>query len=252
MAKNKWSDYWKLFVSKDNFLSYLSSIAYGLKYLSYALLILLPAVLILWLLFRRYLKKTNTDHGKESKPLKAFKKLSDVTYRPVKRFVGGFIDFIKTTPVYLKIWACLWAFYFNLFTIVIEFIAFYLYFVVSFDFGSIYRQIYKLFFDVWTIIDFLPLWGLILAGIIGLEYMSRKIGYNELNHRERRNRGFIKDSRMTSKAVSRSSTSADKAISVMRAGFHAPLSPLRFPVKAEKDSAAGGRPQTITPFTRLL
>ena len=191
--KNKWSDYWKLFVSKDNFLSYLSSIAYGLKYLSYALLILLPAVLILWLLFRRYLKKTNTDHGKESKPLKAFKKLSDVTYRPVKRFVGEFIDFLKTTPVYLKIWACLWAFYFNLFTIVIEFIAFYLYFVVSFDFGSIYRQIYKFFFDVWTIIDFLPLWGLILAGIIGLEYTSRKIGYNELNHRERRNRGFINE-----------------------------------------------------------
>ena len=65
--KNKWSDYWKLFVSKDNFLSYLSSIAYGLKYISYALLILLPAVLLLWLLFRRYLKRTNTDHGKASK-----------------------------------------------------------------------------------------------------------------------------------------------------------------------------------------
>ena len=191
--KEKWVEYWKLFVSKDNFLSYLSSIVYGLKYLSYALLLLLPAVLLLWLLFRRYLKKTNTDHGKESKPLKAFKKLSDVTYRPVKRFVGEFIDFLKTTPVYLKIWACLWAFYFNLFTIVIEFIAFYLYFVVSFDFGSIYRQIYKFFFDVWTIIDFLPLWGLILAGIIGLEYTSRKIGYNELNHRERRNRGFINE-----------------------------------------------------------
>ena len=191
--KEKWVEYWKLFVSKDNFLSYLSSIVYGLKYLSYALLLLLPAVLLLWLLFRRYLKKTNTDHGKESKPLKSFKKLSDVTYRPVKRFVGEFIDFLKTTPVYLKIWACLWAFYFNLFTIVIEFIAFYLYFVVSFDFGSIYRQIYKFFFDVWTIIDFLPLWGLILAGIIGLEYTSRKIGYNELNHRERRNRGFINE-----------------------------------------------------------
>ena len=188
--KNNWSDYWKLFVSKDNFLSYLSSIAYGLKYISYALLLLLPAVLLLWLLFRRYLKRTNTDHGKESKPLKAFKRLSDVTYRPVKRFLGGFIDFIKTTPVYLKIWACIWAFYFNLFTIVIEFIAFYLYFVVSFDFGSIYRQIYKFFFDIWTIIDFLPLWSLLLAGIIGLEYMSRNIGYNELYHRERRNRGF--------------------------------------------------------------
>ena len=191
--KNKWFDYWKLFVSKDNFLLYLSSIAYGLKYISYALLILLPAVLLLWLLFRRYLKKTNTDHGKESKPLKAFKRLSDVTYRPVKRFLGGFIDFIKTTPVYLKIWACLWAFYFNLFTIVIEFIAFYLYFVVSFDFGSIYRQIYKFFFDIWTIIDFLPLWSLLLAGIIGLEYMSRNMGYNELYHRERRNRGVINE-----------------------------------------------------------
>lgn len=191
--KSKWFAYWRLWANKDNFLAYLSAIGNGLYYLSYALLILLPAVLLVWLLLRRYLKTTNTDHGKESKPLNAFKRLSDMTYRPVKRFVGGFIDFIKDTPVYLKIWACLWAFYFNLFTIVLEFIAFYLYFVVSFDFGSIYRQIYKLFFDAWAAIDFLPLWALFLIGFFIFNHLCKKRGYNELYHRERRNRGFINE-----------------------------------------------------------
>ena len=191
--KSKWFDYWRLWASKDNFFAYLSALAKGLYYLSYALLILLPFVLLFILLSRKYLKTENTDHNKESKPLKAFKKLSDITYRPVKRFVGEFIDFIRDTPVYLKIWAFLWAFYFNLFTIVMEFIAFYLYFVVSFDFGGIYKQVYKFFLDIWVAIDFLPLWALLVIGFLIFNHLCKKRGYNELSHRERRNRGFINE-----------------------------------------------------------
>ena len=191
--KEKWFAYWRLWSSKDNFFGYLSALGNGLYYLSYALLILLPFVLLIWLLFRRYLKAENTDHGKESKPLKIFKKLSDVTYRPVKRWLLSFIGFLQENALYLKIWACIWAFYFNLFTIIIEFFAFYLYFVISFDFVNIYRQIYKLFLDLWTAIDFLPLWALLLTGFLIFNHLCKNRGYAELYHRERRNRGFINE-----------------------------------------------------------
>lgn len=191
--KGKWSAYWQLWATKDNFLHYLYTLGNGLYYLSYFLLIFLPFVLVVWLLFRRCLKTQNTDRNKESRPLRAFKRLSDVTYRPVKRWIAGFIGFLVEHPVYLKIGAGIWAFYFNLFTIAIEFIAFYLYFVVSFDFLNIYRQIYKLFLDIWTIIDFLPLWALTLVGFFVFNHICRNIAYTELYHRERCNRGFINE-----------------------------------------------------------
>ena len=191
--KAEWTAYWRLWATKENVSAYLSALGDFLYYLAYALLILMPFVLIFVILFRRYLKSGNTDHGRESKPLQIFKKLSDVTYRPIKRFLGGFTDFLKATPVFLKIWAVLWAFYFNLFTIVIEFFAFYLYLVISFDFGSIYRQVYKLFLDLWVIFDFLPGWIIAIAALWIFNLICRNIGYAELYHRERRNRGFINE-----------------------------------------------------------
>ena len=191
--KAEWTAYWRLWATKDNLSAYLSALGNFLYYLAYALLILMPFILIFVILFRRYLKSGNTDHGRESKPLQIFKKLSDVTYRPIKRFLCDFADFLKATPVFLKIWAVLWAFYFNLFTIVIEFFAFYLYLVISFDFGSIYRQVYKLFLDLWVIFDFLPGWVIALAALWIFNLVCRNIGYAELYHRERRNRGFINE-----------------------------------------------------------
>lgn len=190
--KSKWFSYWRVWASKDNFFAYLSALGNGLYYFSYVLLILVPFALAFVLLFRRYLNTHNTDHDKESKPLKAFKKLSDVTYRPVKHWISEFFGFLKENP-YLKIWVCLWAFYFNFFTIFMEFIAFYLYFVMSFDFVNIYRQVYKLFLDLWTVIDFFPLWAWVTIGYFALNVVCKNRGYAELNHHERRNRGFINE-----------------------------------------------------------
>ena len=123
------------------YLSYLGNLLYVL---SMAVLCLLPVVLVAVLLFRRFLKAQNNDYDRDSVPLRVFKRISSVTYRPAKRFLSSLFAFVRDSGVYWKIWLALWLFYFNVFAIVLEFIAFYLYFVVSFDFANIYRQVYKL------------------------------------------------------------------------------------------------------------
>ena len=186
----KWSVYWRTWATGENFFAYLSFLGNLLYVLSMAVLCLLPMVLVAYFLLKRFAKAENNDWGKDTKPLRIFKRITTF-YLPVKQWVLSFIGFLRESGVYWKIWLALWLFYFNVFTIVLEFIAFYLYFVVSFDFANIYRQVYKLIFDLWTAISFVPVWGWVLLALFLIDRWRRKIGYAVLNHNEMKNRGFI-------------------------------------------------------------
>ena len=187
----KWSLYWKAWASKEGFFAYLAFLGNLLYMLSMIILCILPVAVVLFFVLRKYLNVPNNDWGKDTKPLRVFKRISFVTYQPVKAWLISFIGFLRELGVYWKIWLALWLFYFNVFTIVLEFIAFYLYFVVSFDFINIYRQIYKLILDLWAAISFIPLWGWIIAALFVFDRLRRKRGYAVLNHNEMKNRGFI-------------------------------------------------------------
>ena len=95
--------------------------------------------------------------------------------------------------VYLKILLWVWVINFNLLAIIIEVLAFYLYFVVSFNVGNIYIQVYKLVSDLAPMVEFVPIsvWC-VLAWII-FDKVRKGIAYKRLNHFERRNRGFINE-----------------------------------------------------------
>ena len=69
--------------------------------------------------------------------------------------------------------------------------AFYFYFVVSFDFGNIYIQVYKLVLDLYAPVTFIPLWMWLIVGLFVFDRFRKSIAYARLNHFERRNRGFI-------------------------------------------------------------
>ncbi|MCD7729274.1 MAG: hypothetical protein LUI60_05110, partial [Clostridia bacterium] len=103
------------------------------------------------------------------------------------------IDFIRGHKRYYIAWLCIWALNFNVITIFVEFLAYYFYFCMSFDFAGIYMQIYKLACDLATPIAFIPwyVWAVII--LIVLDHFRKKIGYMRLNHMERRNCGFINE-----------------------------------------------------------
>ena len=189
--KIKWSAYWRLWATKENFFGYLSAVGNALYIFSKVIVIIIPFVLLMWLLLRRMLKTQNNDYDKDSKPLVAFKRITAHTYTPVKTWLIGFVSFVKEHKNYYITWLCLWALYFNAFAIFIEFIAYYLYFVVSFDFLNLYRQVYKLFIDLSAAFTFIPLWAWAVVGLVALDKFRKNIAYGVLNHFERRNRGFI-------------------------------------------------------------
>lgn len=185
-----WSDYWVKWASQENFNGYLKKLGDIAYVLCQIVLLIIPFILLAVILFKKYFETENNDYNKDSKALKIFKKFSSVI-SPVKRWIKNFCVFIKERKPYWVIWLCIWAFNFNLFTVFFEFLAYYFYFVVSFDFVNVYVQVFKLLCDLTPMIDFIPLfvWGII--GLVIFHKIRKKIAINSLRRKEYRNRGFI-------------------------------------------------------------
>ena len=188
-----WAEYWIRWATWEMVEDYFIFIADVLYYVSQALLILLTVLLPLYFIFQGYLNKENNDANVDSKVLIFFKGFWDKCISPVIAWVKDFFAFLGEHSVYRTIWLWMWLFYFNAITIVVEFLAFYFYFVFSFDFLSIYRQVYKLLLDLTAVIRFIPavIWAIIIVTV--MEICAENAGYDELRHRERRNRGFLNE-----------------------------------------------------------
>ena len=190
--KVSWAQYWTLWATKENFYAYLSMLGDVLGRGAKVMILLLPVILgLVYIFLRQYSKQKIGDHAEEGKPLRIWKKVMRKTYLPVKRWVQSFVGFVREHRRYITLWVCIWAFNFNAFTILFEFLAYYLYFVFSFDVLNLYRQVYKLFADLMPMITFVPLWAWILIGLYFFDCFRKKIAYSRLLHMERRNDGFI-------------------------------------------------------------
>lgn len=199
--QTQWVAYWKLWATWDNFAGYFAYLSDGLYTFCKVLFMLLPCFLILIFLFRQQMKNKNNDYNKDSRPLRVWKWISAHIYCPIRNWLSEFMQFVRERRVYKIIWLCLGLFYFNALTILLEFLAFYFYFVVSFDVINIYRQVYKLFVDLVPITMFIPFWLWVIIGLWIFDKIRKRIGYAKLEHNERKNCGFINERALTSLIV---------------------------------------------------
>ena len=101
--------------------------------------IVLPLGVALVIVFKMFGKSVNNKYGQDTKPFKAWKKISVVTVFPVKRFFVSMHEFLVEHRKYVFLWLFLVALGLNIVTVIVEALAYYFYFAVSFDIGSIYR-----------------------------------------------------------------------------------------------------------------
>lgn len=191
--ESKFLLFWQIAISKENVLQYClraATILYGVFQI---LLIILPIVLILMLCIRLFGGKINNDYNKDTKPLKAWKRVLKCIYRPVKRWICAFIQFVKVHKAYWIVWVIIWSYNFNVITIIVELLAFYLYFTVSFDISNIFVQILKLLRDLSTIFKYVPRPAWAVLAVVVFHKIRKRIGYNTLNRLERRIRGFLNE-----------------------------------------------------------
>ena len=189
-----WKTYWTLWISKSNIALFFEGVGEGAEIFAKVMLIaVVPLILVLYILFEQYMNKTNNNYNKDSKPLVVCRRIADVTYKPLINFVKEFIGFIQENSNFAKFWLLIWCFNLNVIVIVVEFIAYYLYLVSSFEFASMYVQVVKLVIDLSVPIAFIPGFAWAILGIWLFDYFRKKIGYAILHHHEAMNCGFINE-----------------------------------------------------------
>ena len=187
-----WSDYWTLWATRTNFDEYWYFLGDILYYLSKILCLMLPIFSIFIIVGTLKERPVNNDYNKDSKFLQRWRKFEKKVYLPCKEWVIRFFAFVKDKG-YFKLWCWIWAYNFNIIAIVMEFIAYYLYFIASFDFISLYVQVLKLLRDISVALYFIPVAFWFVFALWLLDKFRRKIGYERLEHMEMKNRGFINE-----------------------------------------------------------
>ena len=184
--------FWETFFNGDNFSAWVSKFGEVMLIVLTVLQFVLILGLLIKLLLSRSLETTNNDYGKDSKPLKAFKRIEKL-FVPVKKWFKDLSLFFKTTKVpYKKLFIVIWLYNLNVYTIIGEALAFLFFFVSSLDFSTFFTQIYKLIFDISLMLKALPWYVWVMLVIMFLRKRRIKKGLKKLNHMQAQNCGFVK------------------------------------------------------------
>ena len=160
--KENWTLYWQAFVEPKNLLLYYYYLLWYGSMLLTAVMIIVPLCFGIKKAFPKLYFRPKIEPQE---------KVQDVT-RPIKEsvflrcwhwfyfhtlfYIGRFFVklycFVKENEELWQFWALLLMLYFNVLTITIEFIAYYVYFAVAQDFSTLYQQMYKL------VLDLKPFW----------------------------------------------------------------------------------------------
>lgn len=192
------NNYWQAFKSGDNvkaYFFYLASGSLGVLFaISSLVLPLLILALVVWLSYR----KVDTEHGKNTTPLRVWFKIEGVAFYPVKRALSAYFRFLldeeaKKRRRYIIAFALVWAWNLNFLTIALEAVAFIMYLSVHFDYLNVFVQVAKLAADLSVSTSFLPPWAWVIIGYIVFNAIRRKIGFDRLDADEEKNEEFLEE-----------------------------------------------------------
>ena len=186
-------NFFSLLIDGENFAGYWSTVGNVMLVVAKVIAVLLPCVLVLWLVLWRIYRHGNTDHNRDTVPLRVFKAIARWTYQPIKRAVLSYRDYLSEHKAVWICWIILWVFHLNGASIVMGFLAYYFYFVLSFDVGNLYVQVCKLFIDLQVVFRHFPWWSIVTVCWLLFNRWRKKIALNRLRHFEARNCGFINE-----------------------------------------------------------
>lgn len=186
-------NFFAMLTNKENFAGYWLAVGDVMLVVAKAIAVILPCVMVLLLVVVRLYRQENTDHNRDTGPLKIFKWLSERTYQPIKCAVFSYREYLSEhKPVWIC-WIVLWVFHLNVASIIMGFLAYYFYFVLSFDVAGLYVQVCKLFVDLQVIFRHFPWWSIVTVTWLLFNRWRKNIALNRLRHFEARNCGFINE-----------------------------------------------------------
>ena len=186
-----WDKYCSALFEKENFLAYLTKLGEILEYVSKYSIFIVPLVVAVVSILNVVCSKIVYKHSKSKHLLRGEKFAFKVIY-PIKAWIKSFIDFCKENSGYYKAWVAIWLLHFNVYSIVVSFIAFYYFFCASWDMVRIYDQLLKLQLDLSPVIRFFPTFVWVTFFIILHNIICLSKGMKNLEADEARNEAFVR------------------------------------------------------------
>ena len=182
------------FITKELFLAYCEVFFRGfLLFLTTAALIVCFLIL-LFHIWHSIALAPNNKYGRESRPLRIWKRTGARAFVAVRDWFLSFFHFVADHGFWWKLSLFVWIVNLNLAGILVDAFAWYFYFAVFADPSSIVTsQIFKLVLDL--IVSFLSLPWIIWAviGFLIFDLIRKSIGYRVLDHHEAENRAFLEE-----------------------------------------------------------
>ena len=185
--------YLRLLINGNNFVLWGSNIGEKIGGTARLLVYILPFVLIFIFVVKKVYIRPNNRYNRDTKPLKAFKFISKHVYTPIKNYVLDYIEFVRSSKWLKILWWVIWLLNLNAISIIVAFISYYLYFVVSFNVSTIYGQVCNLVLDVTLTTKNIPWWIFVICLWILFCKWREKKANKKLKHFEARNCGFINE-----------------------------------------------------------
>lgn len=162
---------------------------YGWLFLSNLLIFF---VLLLFLCYRLIMTPNGRPAGYVSKPTKLYFKFIEKIFLPVKNYIKNFLLFASEHSFLSVSIIIVWLINVNLFTILIEFFAFYYYFICSWDFASISIIAFYFILHIVVTLSSLPFFYWLFVGARIYYRVCENIGLDNLKHMEAMNCGYLK------------------------------------------------------------
>ena len=183
---------WKRFISKDNLVAWGGNSLVAVGNTAKVLVIVVPLLVVLYFVLADIYRRPNNKYNEDTKPLKWWKVFENNVLMPFIRYLKQYYWCITSKQWIVRLWLVLWAFSLNLASIAVAFVAYYLYFVVSFDVAHLYMQVCRLAVDLQVILTKAPLLLVALAVWMFCRWRA-KSARNGLRHMEARNCGLINE-----------------------------------------------------------
>ena len=175
--------------TKQMFMAYIAATLRVCRKITLYIVTLAPVVVLLIFVIRWYVFKHRTDR-RDTKPLIFWKKHIRPIFRGVVGWTRDMVAFIKEKGY--EFWLILiWLFNLNFVTILVEFFAWYFYFIPSSSFASLGVNLYRLFIDALIMLWSAPWWFWAIMAWIVFDDIRRNIGFTILRVHEKINEAFF-------------------------------------------------------------
>ena len=180
---------WKLIWDKQNFFIYLGNVFIFLGIVGAAIS---PIWLVVWVVYGKAQPPTDETRGEDTVQLAAFKRFEARWITPIVTFVRDYLcDFLEKCNGYKIALILIWLYNLNVFTIVVEAVAFIFYFAQSFNVLMLYTQLPKLLLDLIPAWSFLPTFVKVVLGYWIFAKIRYANGMKKLRELEEKNKDFL-------------------------------------------------------------